>query len=293
MPFDALVKATRPDLLRYCARMIGSTADAEDVVQDTLTKAFHSLTTTSSTENLRGWLFRIAHNKAIDHLRRLRNEPLEYLDEHPPTLETEQSLEEKELVPVALSVFLKLPAKQRSCVILKDVLGYSLVEISDLLDSSVPEIKAALYRGRTRVRELAQNMDRDAPPLLDSVEKAQLEHYVARFNARDFDALRALLAEDVRLNLVNRVKQQGRAAVSSYYSNYQSTSDWRLEVGMVEERLGILVYPSDRTTSSPIYFMLLTWEGNRVSAIRDFRYAPHVMAEVQYCRYERPTKETL
>jgi RNA polymerase sigma-70 factor, ECF subfamily len=169
--FESLIKNARPDLLRYCARMIGSTADAEDVVQDALTKAFHSFNATSSSENLRGWLFRIAHNKAIDHLRRFRNEPLEYLDEHPPTLETDQPLEEKELVSVALSVFLKLTPKQRSCVILKDVLGYSLAEISDLLDSTVPEIKAALHRGRTRVRELARSIDPNAPVALDSVEK--------------------------------------------------------------------------------------------------------------------------
>jgi RNA polymerase sigma-70 factor, ECF subfamily len=279
--FEALVKAVRPDLLRYCARMVGSAADAEDVVQDALTRAFHAFPATSSADNLRGWLFRIAHNKAIDHLRRFRNEPLEYLDEYLPGVEIDQPLEEKELVSVALSVFLKLTPKQRSCVILKDVLEYSLAEISDLLDASVPDIKAALHRGRTRVREIAKSMDPNAPVALDPVEKAQLEQYVERFNARDFDALRAMLAEDVRLDLVNRLKRRGRAEVGLYFTNYDSIDDWRLSVGVVEDRPAILVYASEEA-SSPLYFIFLTWDGPRLSHIRDFRYARHIMSEVRY-----------
>ena len=126
--FEALVQDIRPELHRYCARMIGSVVEAEDVVQDALTKAYVSLPTTSVT-NLRGWLFRIVHNKAIDHLRRDSDQPMELLDEYPMTEEPDQPLEEKELAALALSVFLKLAPRQRSCVILKDVMGYSLAEI--------------------------------------------------------------------------------------------------------------------------------------------------------------------
>src|SRR5436853_4358863 len=78
--FEALVGQIRPELHRYCARMVGSVVDAEDVVQEALAKAYASLPTTPVT-NMRGWLFRIAHNKAIDHLRRARQQHLEYLDE--------------------------------------------------------------------------------------------------------------------------------------------------------------------------------------------------------------------
>jgi RNA polymerase sigma-70 factor, ECF subfamily len=280
--FEALVKAARPDLLRYCARMVGSTADAEDVVQDALAKAFNALPATSSAVNLRGWLFRIVHNKAIDHLRRFRNEPIEYLDEHPPSVEAGQPLEAQELVAVALSVFLKLTPKQRSCVILKDVLGYSLAEMSDLLDAAVPDIKAALHRGRARVRELAQSIAPHAPVALDPVEIAQLEHYVKRFNARDFDALRAMLVDDVQLDLVNRLKRRGRAEVGSYFTNYDSIDDWRLSVGVVDERPAILVYSSAAAASPPMYFVFLVWDGPRIAHIRDFRYARHVMSEVRY-----------
>src|SRR3954453_1684436 len=78
--FEALVQEIRPELHRYCARMIGSAVDAEDVVQEALAKAYSALPSTSVV-NMRGWLFRIAHNKAVDYLRRARHEQLDYLDE--------------------------------------------------------------------------------------------------------------------------------------------------------------------------------------------------------------------
>jgi RNA polymerase sigma-70 factor (ECF subfamily) len=122
--FKALVEEIRPELHRYCAGMTGSVVDAEDVVQEALAKAYAALPATSIA-NMRGWLFRIVHNKAVDYLRRARHERVEYLDEQALLADPEPQLEEQEMVAVALSVFLKLAPKQRSCVILKDVMGYS------------------------------------------------------------------------------------------------------------------------------------------------------------------------
>ena len=68
--FMALVADVRPELHRYCARMTGSVFDGEDVVQDTLAKGFYALAEMESPPPLRPWLFRIAHNTALDHLRR-------------------------------------------------------------------------------------------------------------------------------------------------------------------------------------------------------------------------------
>src|SRR3954471_1585871 len=105
--FNALVEEIRPELHRYCARMIGSAVDAEDVVQEALAKAYSALPSTSVV-NMRGWLFRIAHNKAVDYLRRARHEQLDYLDEEALLAEAEPQVEEQEMVAMALSVFLKL-----------------------------------------------------------------------------------------------------------------------------------------------------------------------------------------
>src|SRR5215831_16938754 len=266
---EALITDIRPELHRYVAHMIGSAVDAEDVVQDTCVRAYDSLALLNPRSNVRGWLFRVAHNKATDHLRRYAKEELELLDDYPMTAEPDEPLEEKELTALALSVFLKLAPRQRSCVIFKDVLGYSLAEISELLNATVPEIKAALHRGRTRLRELSKNVEVSVPPL-DDDERALLARYVDRFNARDFDTLRTMLTEDVQLDLVGQVKRTGANAISSpYFKSYNQLQDWRAAVGRIERRLAVLVYNPALDSSRPAYFIQLAWKESQVSFIRD------------------------
>lgn len=276
--FEALVQTIRPELHRYCTRMIGSVIDAEDVVQEALTKAYTSLPTTS-IGNMRAWLFRIAHNKAIDHLRRANQQQLAYLDEQTLLVEEDPPLQEHELVAAALSTFLLLAPKQRSCVILKDVLGYSLADISELLNIAVPEIKAALHRGRTRLRELAPHVlaRRPAPP--STPEQQRLAHYIERFNARDFDAVRSMLADHVELDLVNKIYCKGSASAITYFHHYGEVNDTILAPGIVEQRPGILVYDRFTNPHEPIYFVMLQWQGDKVVHIRDFRHARYVMRD--------------
>jgi RNA polymerase sigma-70 factor (ECF subfamily) len=282
--FEELVKDIRPELHRYCARMIGSVVDAEDVVQDALATAYYALPTLTSIANLRGWLFRIAHNKAIDYLRRASKQHTEHLDDHPLAAEPDEPLEDQELVAVALAVFLQLTPRQRSCVILKDVIGCSLAEISELLDATVPEIKAALHRGRTRLRELSKTVKVDAPVPLNEQESELLARYVERFNARDFEAVRAMLADEVRLDLISRAKSRGVAEVGQYFDRYAQVDDWRLAIGLVEERPAILVYDPRDESSQPAFFMLIEWEGAQVARIRDYRYARHVLRNAAIVR---------
>src|SRR5258708_4745829 len=278
--FEELIKAIRPELHRYVAHMIGSAVDAEDVVQETLVKAYDSLAVLNPRTKVRGWLFRVRNNKAPDHLRRSMNQELELLDEYPMTAEPDQPLEEKELTTLALSVFLKLAPRQRSCVIFKDVMGYSLAEISELLDATVPEIKAALHRGRTRLRELGKSVEVSAPPL-DEHERELLSRYVDRFNARDFDALRAMLTDEVKLDLVGQLEKTGAAEIrNSYFYTLNRLDDWRAVVGRIEGRLAVLVYDTVEPSSEPAYFILLTWNESKVSSIRDYRFARYVM---RYC----------
>jgi RNA polymerase sigma-70 factor (ECF subfamily) len=277
--FEALVQAIRPELHRYCARMIGSVVDAEDVLQDALAKAYASLPATEVV-NLRAWLFRIAHNKAIDYLRRTSYQHLEHLDEQ-MLVEPDAPPDEQELVAVALSVFLKLAPKQRSCVILKDVLGYSLADISELLDATIPEIKAALHRGRTRLRELAKGVTEDRPAPGDQQERELLARYIDRFNARDFDTVRAMLADDVRLDLIDRTTRRGRVEVGEYFHRYAEVDDWRLALGAVEQRPAILFYDLREPAMQPAYFVVLAWDEHKVSLIRDYRYARYVMRDAE------------
>jgi RNA polymerase sigma-70 factor (ECF subfamily) len=178
----------------------------------------------------------------------------------------------------SLRTFMRLPVSQRSSVILKDVLGYSIEEIARILGgATIPTVKAALHRGRTRLRQLADAPEEPATPLLSEEERARLAAYIDRFNARDFDAVRDMLAEEVRLDLVARERMNGRAEVGRYLSNYARTRDWHLVLGFADGRPAVLAYDPDDPSAAPSYFVLLRWDGGRLLHIRDFRYARYAI----------------
>jgi RNA polymerase sigma-70 factor (ECF subfamily) len=150
------------------------------------------------------------------------------------------------------------------------------------MDFSLPAVKAALHRGRTRLGELAGEPD-DAPSaMLSQADRTRLGAYVDRFNARDFDAIRNMIADDVRLDLVNKTRLNGKAEVSRYFGNYSKARDWHLAPGLVEGRPAILVFDPDRPSARPAYFMLLQWSADKVAAIRDFRHASYVADDVEF-----------
>lgn len=277
--FEDLIEKIRPELHRYVARLIGSAIDGEDVVQDAVLKAFHSFPQLKNAVNLRGWVFRIAHHKALDYLRGRRLRATEELDESLVAEKEESPLEQKELTALAMKVFLGLAPRQRSCVILKDVLGYSLAEISELLGATVPEIKALLHRGRTRLRELGKRAESSAP-VLGERELELLTRYTDRFNARDFEAVRGMLAAEARLDLFNKTNLRGASEISRrYFHNYALLDDWHFKLGMVEDRPAILVFDprSAAPAARPEYFLLLTIEDEKIAVIRDYRYARYVV----------------
>ncbi len=275
--FDELVRDIRPQLHRYCAWMTGSVIDGEDIVQDALARAYYVLPTVTPVGNLSAWLFRIAHNKAVDHLRRRDRWRTEPLDDLPPLPDPGPPLADRDLTGMALSRLLRLAPLQRSCVFLKDVMGYSLAEISDLLEVSVGAVKAALHRGRTRLRALAGDAAAGPPATPDPAEVERLARYVDRFNARDFDALRAMLADDVRLDLIGRARRRGATAVGGYFDNYAAQHDWRFGLGVVEGRPAVLATDPGAPAAGPVYFVLLDWRDGGIASIRDYRYARHVM----------------
>src|SRR5437868_2915883 len=119
--FMELVGEIRPDLHRYCARLTGSVIDGEDIVQETLARAYYQLSMSPEMPELRPWLFRVAHNSAMDFLRRADRRLAEPLDRVSDRAEPPG---DPDLLRAALSSFLSLPARQRSAVILKDVLGF-------------------------------------------------------------------------------------------------------------------------------------------------------------------------
>lgn len=276
--FDRSLAELRPKLHRYCARMTGSVIDGEDVVQDALMKAFNAVPHAGLIVNLEGWLFRIAHNAALDFLRRRRRYEVIHSDEELEMIATlVNPVSDREAAAANLRTFLRLPVTQRSCVILMDVLGHSLDEISQVTGTTVPAVKAALNRGRKRLSELANEIEDLPAPALAEPERLLLAKYVECFNARDFDAIRDMMAEEVRLELVNRTRMNGKREVGRYFHNYADVDDWCFVPGIVDRRPALLVRDPRDPSAPPVYFVLLEWAGNKLTNIRDFRHAHYAI----------------
>ena len=274
--FERLAIENRPALHRYCARMMGSAFEGEDVVQDALVKAARSFGAAGEIARPRAWLFQIAHNAALDALRRRRRRLEVPFDADAIDVPDASTADARVAVAANLASFLALPATQRSCVVLVDVLGDELAETAAILGMTLAAVKAALHRGRLRLRE-ATGLPGGAPAALSAEQRRRLEDYADRFNARDFDALRDLLAEDVRLDLANRRRLDGKTDVSVYFTRYDGASDWRFSVGTAEGRVALLVRdpadPSRRVT----HVVLIDWAGEKIARIRDYKYAPYVL----------------
>jgi RNA polymerase sigma factor (sigma-70 family) len=277
----------RPELHRYCARLMGSVIDGEDVVQDTLARALAALQELeekglAEMPPLRPWLFRIAHNRALDLLRSRAvrmAEPIEAASEvvDPASPDPVEMLMRQQAVKTAVSRFAELPTVQRSVVILKDVLDEPLSEIAALLNLTVDAVKGHLARGRARLREINAQADarQEARPA-----SAVVAHYVALFNQQDWDGLRALLADDVKLIQSTHSPRVGSAEVGSFFTIYARYGGVWLAPAWLDGREVIAVFES-RADPKPSYVMWLEWRDGRISFIRDYRYARYVIADTE------------
>jgi RNA polymerase sigma-70 factor (ECF subfamily) len=278
--FLALVAHIRPELHRYCTRMTGSPTDGEDVVQDTLARAYYELPQMAEVPPLRPWLFRIAHNRAVDHLRRERYREADALDAaHDMPADAadapDERLAREQAVRAAVGSFLALPPSQRACVILKDVLEHSLEDIAHELQMSVAAVKAALHRGRTALRERADRQPAPAP----AEPSPALADYARLFNAHDWEGIRALLAEDVRLDLVGRRQLRGARQVQTYFGNYARIAGWRVAPARLQGR-EVLAVMAGEDDPRPRYFIELAWTAaGRLAEIRDYRYVAYIAQE--------------
>ena len=186
----------RPELYRFCRHLTRSPWDADDLVQDTLARAFATLgRTPAPPDNPRAWLFRVASNLHIDRLRRERSVPLEA--SRAPAAEPQATRE------AAGTLLSQLAPQERVAVLLKEAFSFSLEEIAALLSTSTGAIKSALHRGREKLAEPEPVPARvPVPEAIDAFCKA--------FNAGDIAALAALLLETVQWDVVRVHTDFGR-----------------------------------------------------------------------------------
>lgn len=272
--FLKLVEGLRPELHRYCARLTGSVIEGEDIVQDTLAKAFYALSMLPEVPPLRPWLFRIAHNAGLDFLKSHGRKYVESVADFDEVMGGDDA-PDPAVVRAALAAFVALPISQRSAVILKDVLGHSLEETAETMGTTIQSVKAALVRGRAKLRERA----RDSEPG-GVVSRATLDRYASLFNARDWDGVRALVSDDCRLDLVSKSQRRGKQ-VGFYFERYERES-LSARVVRVDGQLALAVYAASQAPpTKPAYFILLGTADGRVTWIRDFRYVPYIALEAE------------
>jgi RNA polymerase sigma-70 factor (ECF subfamily) len=278
----ALASELRPELHRYCARLMGSVIDGEDVVQDTFARAFVALDELKEEAPMRAWLFRIAHNRALDLLRSRAiraADPIEAAHEvaDPESVDPVELMMRREAVETAVSRFAELPTMQRSVVILKDVLDQSLEEIATMLDLTVNAAKAHLARRRATLKAI--NDQALAAPVPRS-PSPDLARYIALFNQRNWDGLRGMLADDVRLVQSTYPLRAGAADVGMFFGIYSRSAPVQLAPAWLDGREVIAVY-EDAQAVKPSYLMWLQWKDGRITFIRDYKYVRYVADDAE------------
>src|SRR6476469_7431968 len=282
LAFLATVADLRPSLHRYCARMTGSVADGEDVVQDALFDAYRRLESFDGTRPLKPWLFRIAHNRCVDFLRhRGVREDAESVaaiadavwPHDPPGPALGRAVEH---------LVLTLPPMERACVLLKDVLDHSLEEIAELTGSTLGGVKAALHRGRAKLAASPVARPRDADVASQDV-RALLARYVDQFNRRDWDGLREMVSADTRIRVADRFA--GRLVDSPYFSRYERLPlTLRLRLADVDgEPMIVAEYRRDGVWTSGGVIRFVVREG-RIAEIGDYHHCPWLLGAADSVR---------
>ena len=232
--FLETVAHLRGDLHRYCARMTGSVFDGEDIAQEALFEAYRKIETLAHPGSLRSWLFSIAHNRCIDFMRRQRARG---------RAET-QFAEDRDFVSPAEpagrgvrraieQLVINLPPKQRACVLLRDVFGYSHKEIAELVDSTVGNVKVTLNRARVKLAALPDEPASVSRRQQDAEVSPLLERYVELFNRQDWDGVRALTSADAKLRVPDCYA--GRLADSPYFIEYSARDTvWKMEIAEID-----------------------------------------------------------
>src|SRR5437879_8899114 len=155
-----------------------------------------------------------------------------------------------------------------------------MMEIAALLDLTVDAVKGNLARGRARLREI----NAQAGPVPDArPASAAVARYVALFNQRNWDGLRALLADDVKLNQSTHPLRIGTADVGMFFTIYAKIDGLWLALAWLEGREVIAVF-EDRADAKLSYMMWLEWRDGRISFIRDYRYVRYVAADAELVR---------
>ncbi|HEX3649296.1 MAG TPA: sigma-70 family RNA polymerase sigma factor [Pseudonocardiaceae bacterium] len=292
--FSELTEPYRRELLLHCYRIVGSVAEAEDLVQETLFAAWRGFADFEGRSSVRTWLYRIATNRCLNSVRDRDRRPatsnrpmpepsrlteVTWLEPYPDVLLAEPgplaTVESREAVSLAFVTAMQtLPPRQRAILVLRDVLGFRGAEVADMLDTTDNAVASGLKRARAA---MAARVPRDPAPLPDSPDERRLvAAFVAAFEQGDVPALVALLTDDASLTMPPLPQEYVGAEVIGHFFT---------EVGFARDTRRFRVVPT-RANGQPAYghylrdphspiahahgLSVLTLRGDRISAMTTF-----------------------
>ncbi len=295
--FTEEFEALRPDLYRYCRLLTRSPWDAEDLVQDSLVRAFILLgTSMAPPEHPRAWLFRVASNRWLNHVRRQREE----LVAEPPQAAS-PDVNPRAVREAGGSLVAQLAPKERAAVVLKEAFGFSLEETAAVLSTSVGAVKAALHRGREKLKNVDTEPERTPCP-------AVLDEFCQAFNAHDLERLLALLLDTTEVELAGTFVGFGKEVARHALGGMMFAATQAVPAGIAEPHRGDLLFESPRfegvtLRGTPLVlayfrhesgdavrsFSRLEWEsaaadpegaGDRISRLRTYLHSPEALREI-------------
>jgi RNA polymerase sigma-70 factor (TIGR02960 family) len=300
--FRELTDRYRRELQLHIYRIVGSTQDAEDVLQETLLAAWRGLEEFEGRASVRAWLYRIATNRSLDALRASKRRPEEqrmtqmpeptrwsepiWLEPYPDVLlesvpddapGPDARHEAKEAIALAFIVGLQhLPPLQRAVLVLRDVLGFRAAEVAEMLDTSKPSVNSVLRRARAAFETRLPATGRERAPLPNSKREREIVGRLAdAFETGDIDGTVALLTDDAWLTMPPEpYEYQGQAAIGAFLDDraVRRGAPLRLVPTRANGQPAFGCYlPSPQTEiARPLELLVLTLAGDRISAITWF-----------------------
>jgi RNA polymerase sigma-70 factor, ECF subfamily len=308
--FRRLIEPHRDELHAHCYRMLGSVHDADDALQEASLRAWRGLGNFEGRSSLRSWLFRITTNACLDQISRRPHRVLP--NDHGPAAGTGDDLgapltesvwvqpfaddqigdgyagpearyEQRESVELAFIAALQhLPGTQRAALILRDVLGFSAREASEILETTVPAVNGALRRARKSVAARLPDESQQATlrTLGDDGIREVVQRYVDAWERGDVDAILTMLADEANFSMPPLPTwYHGRDAIASFLTRFALQDRWRLLPARANGQLafGCYAWDEEQRSYTALSLDVLTLDGARATEVTSF-VAPYTDA---------------
>jgi RNA polymerase sigma-70 factor (TIGR02960 family) len=301
--FQQLVGPYQRELQVHCYRILGSVADAEDALQETLVTAWQALGQFEGRASIRTWMYRIATTRCLNMLRAASRRPamtlsadveppepsrlgeVVWLEPYPDLLleelpdaaaGPEARYEARESMSLAFVTALQLlPPRQRAALILRDVLDFPASEVAAMLDTTEQSVTSALRRARATVTRELPSPDAQPPPPNSAAEQELVARLVEAFDTADVNGIVALMTEDAWLRMPPvPLEYQGRELIAGFFATvaFRQGRRYRLVPTRANGQPAFAVYLRDplNQVSRAFGLLVVTLAGRQISAITRF-----------------------